>query len=80
MYISLCSHKVSIHVNGTLVLNTYVDAIAKLSHDQVTRDRQVEANEAAPKDSGSHGLCVLVKMLPYQDYNNMYVVPIAQWC
>eukprot|EP00798_Chlamydomonas_sp_ICE-L_P001205 gene1205-32547_t len=50
----------------------------QLSHAQrISRAQRVEEGEEDPRTAGCHGLSMVVHVLPYVDYNNFFLVPVA---
>ena len=41
------------------------------------RGHQVRIGKMQPPRAGCHGVSPLVKLLPYADYNNLFLVPIC---
>jgi hypothetical protein len=57
---------------------TVGDPASKCSHQDIKeKAMEVENGNAAAQDMGFHGVCVFVKVLPYVDYNGMFVLPWA---
>jgi hypothetical protein len=54
------------------------DPRLRLSHDaQMLRAQEVEGRIKAANTAGCHGVSIVCSTLPYTDYNNVWVVPVA---